>query len=81
MAPVYIKLSAHRIRVGEAIEEHSAYVFDVPSHIGSKRKRVALPRQRIWHWQLDRGRGGDVIFVFATHFILETIRQVRMAVR
>jgi hypothetical protein len=81
MAPVYFKLSAHRIRVGETIKEHSANIFDMASHIRSKRKGMAPPRQRIWHGQLDRGRGGDVIFVFAARFILETIRQVRTAIR
>ncbi len=81
MAPVYIKLSAHRICVGEAIQEQSANIPDIPSYIRSKRKGIAPPRQSIWHRQLDRGRRGDVIFLFAASFILETIRQVRTAVR
>lgn len=81
MAPVYIKLSANCIRVGEVIQEHSTNIFDIPSYVRSKRKCIAPPRQSIGHRQLNRARRGDVIFVFTTSFILETIRQVRAAVR
>ena len=81
MVPVYIKLSANRIQVGEVIQEHSANIFDVPSYVRSEGKCVAPPRQSIGHRQLDRARRSDVIFLFAASFILERIRQVRAAVR
>lgn len=81
MAPVYIQLSADRIRVGQVIQEHRANIFDISSYIRSKRERIAPPGHTIWHWQLARRRRGDVIFFFAASFVLETIRQAGAAVR
>lgn len=81
MAPIYIKLSANRIRVGEVIQEHIANIFRIPSYVRSKRKCIAPPRQRVGHRHLDRARRGDVIFLFAASFVLETIRQVRAVIR
>jgi hypothetical protein len=81
MAPVYIELSANRIWVGKVVQEHSANIFNIPSYVRSKRERVAPPRQSIGHRQLNSARRGDVIFLFATSFILETKRQVRATAR
>jgi hypothetical protein len=81
VAPVYIYLSANRICVGQVIQEHRANIFDISSYIRSKRKRMAPPGHGIWHWQLDRGWRGNVIFFFAASFVLETIRQAGAAVR
>jgi hypothetical protein len=81
MAPVYIQLSADRIRVGQVIREHRANIFDISSYIRSERECIAPPGHTIWHWQLARGRRGDVIFFLAASFVLETIRQAGAAVR
>jgi len=71
MAPVYIHLSAHCICVGQVIQKHRTNILDISSYIRSKRERIAPPRQGIWHWQLDRGGGGDIVVVVAASFVLE----------
>jgi hypothetical protein len=74
VAPVYVKLPAYRIHVGKAAQKHRANIFETAGYIRSKRKCMTPPWQTIWHWQLDRGWGGNVVVVVITIFILEAIR-------
>jgi hypothetical protein len=81
VAPVYVKLSAYRIGVGPAVQKQRANIFDIASYIRSKRKCMAPPWQTVWHRQLDRGWGGDVVVLVIASFVLEAVRQACAVVR
>jgi hypothetical protein len=74
-APVYVKLPAYRIHVGKAVHKHCANFIDTAGYIRSKRKCMTPPWQSIWDGQLDRSRGGNVVVLVFTVFILEAICQ------
>jgi hypothetical protein len=73
MAPVYVKLPTDGIRVGQAVQKHGANILDVTSYIRGEGKGMTPPRQGIRHRELNRGRGHDVIFLFAPYLVLEAM--------